>query len=203
MRRFWRKSGLVIAGASIQGFGMGIFLFPHAIPSGGAGGLAVLLNHFFYVNIGLALWVVNFSMLLLAIRFLGNRATVWTMLSMTVTSFAIYIFQETLFVPENNVWIDLGMGSIFLGIGVGILLRQSVSNGGVGVIALIISNSRNILPGKPLLIINGFIFILTAAIIEWEIIIQALISQAISTMMVDIICKMNIYQPSFMVWRKK
>ena len=51
MNRFLRKNGLVIAGGTIQGLGMGLFLFPHAIPSGGAGGLAVLLNHFFVISL--------------------------------------------------------------------------------------------------------------------------------------------------------
>jgi uncharacterized membrane-anchored protein YitT (DUF2179 family) len=203
MWKFWRKNGLVIAGGSIQGFGMGMFLFPHAIPSGGAGGLAVLINHFFYMNMGLALWLVNFSMLLLAIKFLGNRATLWTMVSMTVTSVSIYAFQESIYVPESSVWFDMVVGSIFLGIGVGLLLREGVSNGGVGVIALIISNSRNIFPGKPLFLINGCIFILTASIIDWEIIIQAIISQSISTFVVDFICKINFYQSYTLGWKKK
>lgn len=194
---------MVMAGGSIQGFGMGIFLFPHAIPSGGAGGLAVLLNHFFYLNIGLALWLVNFSMLMLAMKYLGNRATLWTMMSMTVTSLAIYASQQTFNFVKGDVWIDLCLGSVFLGTGVGLLLREGVSNGGVGVIALIISNSRSILPGKPLFFINGLIFILTALIIKWEIIVQAILSQWISTILVDIICKMEFHQNYTIGWRKK
>ncbi|PLT33668.1 YitT family protein [Bacillus sp. V5-8f] len=203
MWRFWRKCSLVMAGGSIQGFGMGMFLFPHAVPSGGAGGLAVLLNHFFYINIGLALWLVNFSMLMLAMKYLGNRATLWTMMSMTVTSFAIFAFQATFLIPKGNVWVDLFLGSVFLGAGVGLLLREGVSNGGVGVIALIISNTRSILPGKPLFFINGCIFILTASIIKWEIIVQAVISQWISTIIVDFICKVGFYQSYSIGWRKK
>ncbi|RFU71217.1 YitT family protein [Peribacillus saganii] len=203
MWKFWRKNGLVIAGATIQGFGMGVFLFPHAIPSGGAGGMSVLLNYWFHVPIGFALWLVNFSMLLLAMKYLGNRSTLWTMLSITVTSLSIFAFQQTIHVPARNVWIDLAIGSIFLGTGVGILLREGVSNGGVGVIALIIANSRNILPGKPLFLINGCIFILTASVIKWEIIIQALLSQWISTIIVDLICKINFYQSYTLGWRKK
>jgi uncharacterized membrane-anchored protein YitT (DUF2179 family) len=199
----WRKSGLVLAGGTIQGFGMGIFLFPHAIPSGGAGGLAVLLNHWFQVNIGFALWLVNFSMLLLAMKYLGNRSTLWTMAAMTITSLSIYAFQQTIDVPVRNVWLDLVIGSFFLGSGVGLLLREGVSNGGVGVIALIISNSRNTMPGKPLLFINGCIFVLTASFIAWEIIVQALISQWISTMMVDLIFRINYHQTYTLSWRKK
>lgn len=203
MKRFFYKLGIVLAGGAIQGFGMGLFLFPHDIPSGGAGGLAVLLHHFFYLDMGFALWAVNFSMLVMAIKYLGNACALWTMFSISVTSLTIFVIQKTLYLPIRNVWLDLLIGSIFLGIGVGMLLRQGVSNGGVGVIALIIASYRNTLPGKPLFWINGCIFLLTAYIIKWEIIVQALASQWISTKIVDFICKMDFFGAYSLSWRKK
>lgn len=203
MRIFLIKSLLVIAGGSIQGFGMGLFLFPHTIPSGGAGGLAVLFHYLMHLDIGFSLWLVNFSMLVLAIKYLGNSSTVWTMLAITITSCSIYFFQRTIHFPLGNGWVDLFFGSIFLGIGVGLLLRQNVSNGGVGVIALIIAKMRNVMPGRPLFIINACIFILTASIIDWKIIIQALISQWISTKIVDLIYNFNFNASYTLGWRKK
>lgn len=203
MYLFFRKFGLVFAGGTIQGFGMGLFLFPHAIPSGGAGGLAVLLNHFFHLDIGFALWLMNFSMLLLGIKYLGHSSTMWTMFAISVTSLSIYFFQRNVHIPLHNVWLDLVIGSLFLGVGVGLLLRQNVSNGGVGVIALIISKLRNTLPGRPLFLINASIFILTASIIAWEIIVQAVISQYISTKIVDLIYRIRFYEVYSMSFRKK
>ncbi|WP_331281068.1 YitT family protein [Bacillus sp. EB01] len=203
MMRFIRKGGLVFAGGAIQGIGMGLFLFPHSIPSGGAGGLAVLLHYFLHLDMGIALWAVNFSMLVLAIKYLGNESTIWTMVSITVTSASIYVSQKTIDIPFRNVWLDLLIGSLFLGVGVGLLLRQGVSNGGVGVLALIISNIKGILPGKPLFWINGCIFILTASIIAWEIIIQALISQWISAKIIDIVFKVRLYSAYSLAFRKK
>ncbi|MDZ5470470.1 YitT family protein [Bacillus sp. 31A1R] len=203
MYNFFRKNGFVIAGGAIQGFGMGLFLFPHAIPSGGAGGLAVLLNYFLHLDMGFSLWIVNFSMLVLAIKFLGNRCAIWTMVAISVTSLSIYFFQNTISKPLGNVWVDLVIGSLFLGTGVGLLLREGVSNGGVGVIALIISTERNILPGRPLFWINVSIFFITALIISWDIIIQALISQWISTKVVDYVCGIRFHQVYTLGWRKK
>ncbi|WP_231689602.1 YitT family protein [Bacillus sp. FJAT-27245] len=203
MGRFLRKSAIVTAGGLIQGLGMGLFLFPHSIPSGGAGGLAVLLHHFFLLDMGFALWVVNFSMLVIAIKFLGNRCTVWTMFAITVTSLSIYFSQKGIPIPHRHVWVDLVTGSLFLGAGVGLLLRQGVSNGGVGVLALIISSMRGTLPGRPLFWINGCIFLLTASIIKWEIIIQALLSQWISTKIVDVVFKIRLYDAYSFAFRKK
>lgn len=203
MNKSLKTTLMVIGGGTIQGIGMGLFLFPHYIPSGGAGGIAVLLNHFFHLHMGIALWLVNFSMLVLAIKYLGNRCAIWTMAAISITSYSIYVNQHFFMTPIGNVWVDLVIGSIFLGTGIGMLLREGVSNGGVGVIALIIATKKNMLPGKPLFWMNGAIFILTASIISWEIMVQALISQWISARMIDFIYGLNFYQSYTLSWRKK
>jgi uncharacterized membrane-anchored protein YitT (DUF2179 family) len=185
---------------------MALFLFPHSIPSGGAGGLAVLLNYWVNIPLSFALWLVNFSMLVAAIYWLGNASAIGTMYGITITSLSVHLFSFELYRPYDNVWIDLVIGSIILGIGVGILLRQGVSNGGMGVLALIIANVRDIAPGKPLFFLNGSIFIVTGSIIAWPIVIQALISQWLSTKMVDVIFRLRtmlLFEQPIQGWRKK
>ncbi len=180
------KNGLVLAGGAIQGFGMGLFLFPHFIPSGGAGGITVLLNYWFNISLGTALWIVNFSLLLVGVKFLGKWFALWTIIAITMTSICVDFFEH-IQIENRSLLFDLILGSIFLGIGIGMLMRQRVSNGGIGVIALIISTKRGILPGRPLFWINFLIFLFTAMIIDWKIVLLALISQWISTMTVNIV----------------
>ncbi|WP_207634177.1 YitT family protein [Halalkalibacter urbisdiaboli] len=195
MRHSVKAYTLVTLGGALQGLAMALFLFPHSIPSGGAGGLAVLLNHWFNIPLSFALWFVNFSLLLLAIKWLGNASAIGTMFGISITSLSIYFFNLNMYLPPSNVWIDLLIGSIILGCGIGILLRQDVSNGGMGVLALIFSKHRNIPPGKPLFLLNGSIFVLTAYIIDWHIVIQALISQGLATRIVDFVFKIKWKQP--------
>lgn len=203
MKAFMQKSGLVLLGGIFQGFGMGLFLFPQSIPSGGAGGLAILLNYYLYIPMGPSLWIVNFILLLLGIHYLGKRFAVWTVVGMTVASFTIDFIENTFYIAHRSLIIDLIFGSIFLGIGVGTLMRQGVSNGGMGVIAYMIAHKANILPGRPLFIFNCAIFFITAAVIDWKIIILAFISQWISTKIVDFIYNYEYYQRYTLNWQKK
>jgi uncharacterized membrane-anchored protein YitT (DUF2179 family) len=184
MRSFLRKYILVTIGAVLQGFAMGVFLFPNYIPSGGAGGFTVLLNYWFGIPLSLALWIMNASMLLFALHYLGGKSTIGTLFGITVTSISVNLFEVYLDTPFSTISLDLLFGSILLGIGIAILLRQGVSNGGVGVIALIIAKYKKINPGKSLFWINGVIFVITGYVIVWEIIIQALICQWVSTTIV-------------------
>nr|WP_281182002.1 YitT family protein [Domibacillus iocasae] len=201
-----RKYFLVIVGAVIQGFAMGVFLFPHFIPSGGGAGFSVLLNYWFHVPLSIALWMVNSSMLLFAVHYLGGISALGTLLGITFTSISVNIFTVYVDTPFSNVWIDLLFGSVFFGTGVSVLLRQGVSNGGVGVIALIISKYKKVSPGKPLFWINGVIFCITAYVIAWEIVVQAIICQWISTRVIswlyNAVLPRNILTFDF-VWRKK
>jgi uncharacterized membrane-anchored protein YitT (DUF2179 family) len=184
MRSFLRKYILVTIWAVLQGFAMGVFLFPNYIPSGGAGGFTVLLNYWFGIPLSLALWIMNASMLLFALHYLGGKSTIGTLFGITVTSISVNLFEVYLDTPFSTISLDLLFGSILLGIGIAILLRQGVSNGGVGVIALIIAKYKKINPGKSLFWINGVIFVITGYVIVWEIIIQALICQWVSTTIV-------------------
>lgn len=119
------KYGLIILGGMIQGFGMGLFLFPQYIPSGGAGGITVLLNFWFGISMGTALWIVNFSLLLVGLYFLGKRFAVWTVLAITMISMSVTFFEQ-IAIPNRNLLTDLLLGSIFLGIGIGILMKQCI-----------------------------------------------------------------------------
>jgi len=188
---------IITIGAIIQGLAMDIFLFPNHIPSGGAGGIAVIMNYLFHVPTGYGLWMANFSMLLAGIKWLGNSSAIGTIYSISVAAVTIEWFDYPI-QTFSNVWIDLVVGSIILGIGVGILLKHGVSNGGVGVIALIISKYRNIPPGTPLFLINAFIFLLTASIISWEIIFQAIFSQWLVSKIVDFIFNFHL-EPNVVV----
>ncbi|MGV3487223.1 MAG: YitT family protein [Tuberibacillus sp.] len=195
----------VILGSVIQGLAMGEFLFPHAIPSGGAGGLTVLINYLFHIPTGIALWLLNTSMLLFGLHYLGMANVLGTVFGFSITSLTVHFFETKVYMPITNEWIDLMVGSVLLGTGIAFLLRNGVSNGGVGVIALIISRQRNVDPGKPLFLINAFIFVLTAYLIDWKIIIMAICSQWISTHIVDWIYNwhMPVFSHVHPQWRKK
>src|SRR5699024_11893617 len=90
----------------------------------------------------------------------------WTVIGITVTSLSVRFFESHFSIMDRNLLYDLVIGSIFLGTGIGLLMRQGVSNGGVGVIAFVIAHGENILPGKPLFLITCCVFFTTGAVIH-------------------------------------
>jgi len=198
LRYVINKLFFITAGSVVQGFAMAVFLFPHAIPSGGGAGIAVLLNHAFGIPMSLGLWFANFAFLIFTVHYLGSVSAFGTVFVITVTSVSVNFFEVFVKPPIGNVWIDLLVGSAILGTGVSMLLRQRVSNGGIGYVALAIYKYKRINPGTSLFWMNGLIFALTAYVIDWKIILLAVACQWISTRIIKWIHRFPIP-----VWRGK
>lgn len=172
-------------GAFLQGLAMAAFLFPHAIPSGGVAGIAILNHYFFSLPLGLTLWTINFGLLLLAVKKLGKKAALWTIYCVAVTSITVDWITTHVPNPLNGTLIDVIYGAIIFGTGVGILFRFGASSGGMDILALIFAKWSGKKPGTILFMINSFVLVITSLTIGFEIILFALLCQWISTRIID------------------
>ncbi|WP_453994229.1 YitT family protein [Bacillus nitroreducens] len=191
MRLIYKALMLGIA-AIIQGFAMATFLLPHFIPTGGAASVAVLFNYVVGIPFDITLWVLNAGLLFAAIKWLGKGPAIWTLYCVTVTALTIRIITPILTSSISYVIVDLLIGSVIFGVGIGILFRMGASSGGMDILALIISKLKGFSPGKTLFAINGSILLTTGIVVDWRIIIYALVSQFISSRLIDLIYKVRL-----------
>ncbi|APH04839.1 YitT family protein [Bacillus weihaiensis] len=194
-----RKVCFLALGATIQGLAMSLFLFPHYIPSGGAASISVLVNHFFAIPFSITLIIVNGSLLLAAVKWLGKENALWTMYCVTITSIIIQVLSPFIQKPFSFILLDLGIGSVLFGLGLGILFRMGASSGGMDILALVMSKISKRSPGKLLFGINGLLLLSTGVLVDMKIILYALGCQFISTRIVDIIYHLQLKQNSRIV----
>lgn len=195
----------LFVGALLQGISMSLFLFPHAIPSGGSAGLAILMNHWFDLSLGFSLWIANGVFLLFALKYFGYTWTFRTILSVAITSSTVNILTAHVALPHVPIFLSIVAGSLFFGIGVGLLIRVGASSGGMVIPALMIASYKKWSPGKVMMGINFFIFLFTAFVIDYKIVFYAIICQFFSTNIIDFIYefklpKMGGLSPN---WRKR
>ncbi|MCS0655458.1 YitT family protein [Cytobacillus firmus] len=186
------KSLILGIAAGIQGIAMTFFLFPHFIPSGGAASLAVLFNYLLDIPYSVTLWILNVGLLLAAAKWLGKSSVIWTLFCVSVTSVTIDFLTPYITEPLNPVLMDLLLGAAVFGVGVGILFRMGASSGGMDILALIISKARGSAPGRTLFYINGSLLLLTGVVVDWKVIVYAVICQMIGTRMIDLIYKLEL-----------
>ncbi|WP_042338007.1 YitT family protein [Bacillus andreraoultii] len=196
---------LLFFGAIIQGLAMALFLFPHSIPSGGGAGLAILLNYFFHLPLGFSLWIANAIFLIFALNYFGFTWTIKTILSVATTSLTVTLITENVYLTHIHISIDILLGSMIYGIGVGTLLRVGSSSGGMVIPSLMIARPHNWNPGIVMFWINLCIFLLTSLVIDYKIILFAVLCQFVSTRVIDYIYLFEFPRfPYFSLsWRKK
>lgn len=194
----------LLFGAYIQGMSMSLFLFPHSIPSGGAAGIAILLNHWFDFSLGFSLWLANIVLLLFALNYFGFTWTFRTIISVAITSTTVSFLTSQVSLPHVHILLDILGGGIFFGIGVGILIRVGASSGGMVIPALMIASYKNWSPGKVMMGINFVIFLLTSLVIDYKIVVYAIICQFISTNIIDYIYAVQFQKANVLLnWRKR
>lgn len=195
----------ILFGALLQGMAMSLFLFPHMIPSGGAAGLAILINYWFELPLGFSLWLANIVFLLFALNYFGYSWTFRTIIAVATTSLTVSILTSKVPHVHVHMLVDLACGSVFFGIGVGLLIRAGASSGGMVIPALMIAKYKNWSPGKVMMGINLLIFLLTSLVIDYKIVVYAVICQFFSTNIIDIIYKLKLQDVTILSpnWRKK
>jgi uncharacterized membrane-anchored protein YitT (DUF2179 family) len=205
MKRILFTYCCLLIGAFLQGMSMSIFLFPHSIPSGGAAGLALLMNHWFHFPLGLSLWLANVVFLIFALKYFGYTWTFRTILSVATTSLTVTILTSHFPFPHGHIFFDIIGGSILFGIGVGVLIRAGASSGGMVIPALMIASYKNWSPGKVMMGINLLIFLLTSLVIDYKIVIYAVICQFFSTNIIDFIYGLKFHKLNVLDlnWRKR
>src|SRR5699024_7191934 len=136
----------------------------------GSAGLAILMNHWFGLSLGFSLWIANAVFLLFALKYFGYTWTFRTVLSVAITSSTVNIITSQVSLPHVPIFLSILAGSLFFGIGVGLLIRVGASSGGMVIPALMIATYKKWAPGKVMMGINFFIFLFTALVIDYKIV---------------------------------
>lgn len=135
-RLFW-----LVLGTAILSFGIHNIHQRAAITEGGVIGLVLLLNHWLGIPASIASPLLDFICYVLAFKFLGlDFILTATVASVSLAGF--YRLWESFppMLPNLTPWplVAALLGGVFVGIGVGIIVRQGGSSGGDDALALVI-----------------------------------------------------------------
>ncbi len=156
-------------GTVIYTIGYTAFLLPYKIVSGGVTGISTLLFYMTGLSAGNTYLVINIVLLLLAMRVLGWRYLVRTIIVTLLISTAIGILQTQLTVigPDGSTtlmhivgeqkFMACVIGAFLEGLGLAIIFLAGGSTGGTDIIASAINKYWNISLGRLLLMIDIFI----------------------------------------------
>lgn len=185
-----RKILLILLGAMICTFGIHNIHQRTHITEGGMIGLMLLVERWLNISPAYITPVLDISCYLLACKFLGGRFIKISIVSTACVSGFYKIWE--LFPPmlpdlSAHPLTAAVLGGMFVGIGVGLIVRQGGSSGGDDALAMTISHTLRWRLSRAYLFTDLTVLILSLSYIPLRRIVFSLITVTISSCLIDLV----------------
>lgn len=175
-------------GAAIGSFGIHYIHRQSDITEGGVLGMMLLLNHWLGLSPAILTPIMDIACYALAFKFLGFGFIKWSAVS-TLFVGAFFKLWESLppFFPSliAQPLLAAVLGAAFVGVGVGILVRQGGSGGGDDALALTIARLTRWPLARAYLITDLTVLALSLSYIPVRRIVFSLITVTLSSLIID------------------
>lgn len=198
----WKLYIGIIVGCFLSSIGLGLFLVPNNIASGGVTGAAMVINSFIpVIPVGKMSILLNIPIFILCIITLGSSFGVKSLFATILLGFSIDILSAFP-IPTDDVLLSAVFGGVILGIGLGIVIRSSATTGGTDLLAKI---GHKLIPfisvGQILLVIDIIVLMSASFVFESiELGLYAAISLYITTVVIDgVIVGINFSKAAYII----
>ena len=200
-----KKYLIITLGSLIYSIGISMFIEPSGLSSGGMTGISIIVNYYVpQVSQGIWLLILNVPMLVLGLIFFGwqflvstGYATVTSSLLMRLWSF---IFKDTLdLLPFTSLQgitgvsaylINIVVGSVLFGVGMGLIFRMGASTAGTDVIVKLLRKRFRYIKTGMISLITDMIIVICSLLIpphSLEIMFYTALSVVVFTVVFDFV----------------
>lgn len=187
----------IAAGAMICSFGIHNIHQQTGITEGGVIGLMLLTEHWFGISPAYITPVLDIACYLLAFKYLGGTFIKISVISTACISLFYKIWEMfPPMLPDLSSYPLLAAvnGGVFVGIGVGIIVRQGGSSGGDDALALTISHVTHWRLSRAYLFTDLTVLGLSLSYISISKIIYSVITVTVSSFLIDRIQNLKLFR---------
>lgn len=150
---------MIVVGLALYAFGFTAFILPEKVVSGGLAGVSSLVYFKFGIPVAITNYSLNVLLLLMAFRVVGRTFVIRTVFGFSVISLFFGIMQPLFPQPfvNNQPFMNIILGSIMCGLGVGLAFIHNGSTGGTDIVAAMVSKKTNVTIGRMILYTDVFI----------------------------------------------
>ena len=181
----WEDVLALPSGAFLMSFG--IFLLGEiGGVAGGLAGVAILGSYWTGVAFGLIYFLVNLPFYWLAVRRMGWRFTIKTLIVVSLVS---------VFTALHGLYLDLGSatplyGAIFAGLAIGIgmimIFRHGASAGGFGILAAYLQDKRGWRAGYVQLVLDMVVMAVSVMVVPLDILVYSILGAVLLNLVLAI-----------------
>jgi uncharacterized membrane-anchored protein YitT (DUF2179 family) len=176
-------------GTILLSLGFYFFLLPESLVIGGVMGIAVFLADI--VSVSVFVFVANVILLLIGLIVLGRAFFMKTLFASLLSPLVLFILELTVRndiitsqLQESPLLISTLFGGLLVGVGLGLVLRNNGTTGGIDVIQNIAHRYLHV-PFSTAMYVSDGIIIMIATLIDVELGLYALFAMIISGYVID------------------
>ena len=130
---------VIFIGCFIASLGVNLFLVHAKLLSGGATGIALILEYISGINSGYSVFVLNLPLFFLSYKKLSKKFTLYSAIGMTSLSLSLIITKSvSSIIQVNDILLYCIYGGTLCGLGYGLVFLRNGSTGGTDIINMII-----------------------------------------------------------------
>ncbi|GAA0086611.1 YitT family protein [Clostridium sp. CTA-7] len=178
---------IIFIGCLIASLGVNLFLVNAKLLSGGATGVALILQYLFEVPSGITVFIINIPLFFVSYRMLNKRFTLYSAVGMVSLSLSLILTKRfSHLVKVDDILLYCIYGGVLCGLGYGLVFSRNGSTGGTDIIAMILRKKySNFEIGKLSFGINCIIVFIGALIFGLPKALYTLISMFVQGTIVD------------------
>ncbi|MFA6939839.1 MAG: YitT family protein [Clostridiaceae bacterium] len=167
MKKKIKEYVLITLGMVLVAVGMYFFLMPNDLATGGVNGMGIIINHYLpFISVGFLMIIMNIILFIIAFLIIGPNfggKTIYVSIGLSGMIWALEIFYPVKAPLSDDMLLQLIVGILISGTGMGIVFNQNASTGGTDIIAKIINKFFHIDLGKAILM-SDFIITIFASL---------------------------------------
>jgi uncharacterized membrane-anchored protein YitT (DUF2179 family) len=178
---------IIFIGCLIASLGVNLFLVNAQLLSGGATGIALILQYLADIPSGITVFIINIPLFFVSYKMLNKRFTIYSAVGMISLSLSLIITKGfSHLVKVDDILLYCIYGGVLCGLGYGLVFSRNGSTGGTDIIAMILRKKYSSFEiGKLSFGINCIIVFIGALIFGLPKALYTLISMFVQGTIVD------------------
>jgi uncharacterized membrane-anchored protein YitT (DUF2179 family) len=182
----------IMIGSILAGFGIAAFTTPGKIAGGGVNGIAIILYHTLGLEPGLSMLLMNIPIFIVGLKVFGPKYGFKSLVGMLLLSVSVSSTGKLIgyggiiaYTDSVDILLSALFGGIFIGAGIGLVLRSGANTGGTDIISQVLSKYTSLPLGTCLLLVDGLVIITSAFFFGIERAMFAIITVYTSSQMIN------------------
>lgn len=174
-------------GAILAAFGVQGFIVPTGLGGGGIGGIALLLYYTLKLPIGLMTFFLNIPLFVLGWREVNRKYVFKTIWGLAIFSLSLDLFKGVQTIAIDDIFLGALYGGVISGISSSLIFHFGGSLGGTDIVSKVIERKYGVPMGTSALAINGFIIMISGAILGSKVALYTLVTLFVYGRVLDLI----------------